>query len=167
MTSRRTVNVSSIQTNEITVELDSHADTCVVGPNSLIFHEHDRYVMVNGFDPSMPAMRAKIVDAAVLYVDQLALKSYILLVNQAILVPGMSHVLLCPMQCRMNGVDIDEKPRFLLKNPTVSNHSITLIDSHDQAHPLLIPLQLEGLVISQSRSPHQTSLKIVLSLTCH
>ena len=33
------------------VELDSHADTCVVGKNSLVIHEHPNVVMVSGFDP--------------------------------------------------------------------------------------------------------------------
>ena len=35
-------------------ELDSHADTCVVGRNALVVHEHPHIVMVSGFDPSQP-----------------------------------------------------------------------------------------------------------------
>ena len=48
-------------------ELDLHADTCVVGRHALIIHEHDKVVMVSGFDPSQPAWRAKVVDAAIKY----------------------------------------------------------------------------------------------------
>jgi hypothetical protein len=127
------------------VELDSHADTCVVGRSALIFHEHDRTVMVNGFDPSFPDVRAKIVDAAVLYVDQSEMTSYILEFNQALSVPSIDHCLLCPMQCRINGVEIDEKPRFLTSTPTVSSHSISFPNAEDSP-PLNIPLQLEGVV---------------------
>ena len=33
------------------VELDSHADNCVVGKYALLIHEHPNVVMVSGFDP--------------------------------------------------------------------------------------------------------------------
>ena len=33
-------------------ELDTHADTCVVGKHCLITHEYDRFVSVTGYDPS-------------------------------------------------------------------------------------------------------------------
>jgi hypothetical protein len=101
--------------------------------------------MVNGFDPSFPDVRAKIVDAAVLYVDQSEMTSYILEFNQALSVPSIDHCLLCPMQCRINGVEIDEKPRFLTSTPTVSSHSISFPNAEDSP-PLNIPLQLEGVV---------------------
>jgi hypothetical protein len=40
--------------NTLRVELYSHADTCVVGRNALVIHEHPNVVMVSGFDPSQP-----------------------------------------------------------------------------------------------------------------
>ena len=40
--------------NNLRVELDSHADTCVVCKNALIIHEHPNVVMVSGFDPLQP-----------------------------------------------------------------------------------------------------------------
>jgi hypothetical protein len=33
-------------------DLDSHADTCVVGKNALIAHQLDKKVNVTGFDPT-------------------------------------------------------------------------------------------------------------------
>jgi hypothetical protein len=50
----RSVNSTCSQFNSLRVELDSHADTCVVGRNALIIHEHPNVVMVSGFDPSQP-----------------------------------------------------------------------------------------------------------------
>ena len=50
------------------VELDSHADTCVLGRNVLIVNEHTRVVNVSGFDPSQPSRQAKIVDCVVKYI---------------------------------------------------------------------------------------------------
>ena len=86
--------------NVLRAELDSHADTCVVGRHALIIHEHSHVVMVSGFDPSQPARKAKVVDAAIKYTRRDTGDHLILLVNQAILVPEVDHCLLCPMQCR-------------------------------------------------------------------
>ena len=70
----------------------------------------------------------------------------ILLINQAILVPEVDQCLLCPMQCRINGVVINEVPRFSTSNPTTSSHSIVIADPTDDAHQYTILLQLEGVV---------------------
>ncbi len=44
----RTVKSTQSQSNfdEISVELDSHADTCVVGSNVLVVHHHEYFVDV-------------------------------------------------------------------------------------------------------------------------
>ena len=70
----------------------------------------------------------------------------ILMITQAILVPEVDHCLLCPMQCRINGVEINEVPRFLTSNPTALSHSIVIADPTDDTHHYTIPLQLEGVV---------------------
>ena len=68
------------------------------------------------------------------------------MINQAIYIPEVDHCLLCPMQCRINGVEINEVPKFLTQNPTTSTHSIRIADPTDAVHPYTIPLQLEGVV---------------------
>ena len=50
----RAVDSTRSRLNILRVELDSHADTCVVGQNALIVHKHTNAVMVSGFDPSQP-----------------------------------------------------------------------------------------------------------------
>jgi hypothetical protein len=50
------------------------------------------------------------------------------------------------MQCPINGVEINEVPKFLTKNPTTSTHSIWIADPTDAVHPYTIPLQLKGVV---------------------
>ena len=40
--------------NCLRVELDSYADTCVVGKNALVIHEHPNIVMVSGINQSQP-----------------------------------------------------------------------------------------------------------------
>jgi len=61
----RAVGSTRSRLNVLRVELDSHADTCVVCRNALVIHEHPNVVMVSGFDPSQPPRQAKVVDAAI------------------------------------------------------------------------------------------------------
>ena len=51
----RAVGSTRSRLNILRVELDSHADTCVVGRNALVIHEHPNVVMVSGFDPLVAA----------------------------------------------------------------------------------------------------------------
>jgi hypothetical protein len=39
--------------DETTLELDSHADTCVLSRDALILLDYDRPVIVEGYDPSL------------------------------------------------------------------------------------------------------------------
>ena len=64
-----------------------------------------------------------------------------MLINQAILVTEVDHCLLCPVQCRLNGVEINEVPMFLTSNPTTPTQSIVIADPTDDVHPYV-----EGVV---------------------
>jgi hypothetical protein len=64
----------------------------------------------------------------------------LLMINQAIYVPEVEHCLLCPMQCHINGVDINTT------NTTTLSHSITIADPTNVVYPHTIPLQLEGVL---------------------
>ena len=55
----RAVGSTRSRLNTLRVELDSHADTCVVGQNALVIHEHPNVVMVSGFDPCSRLDRLK------------------------------------------------------------------------------------------------------------
>ena len=144
--SGRHVSRANTNANVIRIELDSHADTCCVGSNVLVLREHTRVVNVHGYDPTAPSRQCKIVDCVVKFTSRDDNQAYLLAINQAILVPELEHCLLCPMQCRLNGVVIDECPKFLSCNPINSSHSILLNDSDDIAQPLLIPLRLHGVI---------------------
>jgi hypothetical protein len=47
-----------------------------------------------------------------------------LMMNQAVHVPTMENDLLCPMQMRMNDVDIKECPKFLEEHPNDTSHTL-------------------------------------------
>ena len=49
------------------IELDSHADTFVVGDHCLVVHYHNRPVNIFGYDPKVVSKHAHIVDATVAY----------------------------------------------------------------------------------------------------
>ena len=95
--------------------------------------------MVSGFDSSQPPQKAKVVDATVRYTCRDT-------GDHLILMSEVEHSLLCPMQCRMNGLVIYEVPKFLTTNLTASTHSILIADPTNDVHPYTIPLQLEGIV---------------------
>ena len=49
------------------------------------------------------------------------------------------------MQCCLNGVHINEVPKFLGETPKDTTHAIKLVDHFDTAHLLVIPLQLSSV----------------------
>ena len=49
------------------VELDSHADTCVVGDNFLVIHDHNKAVNVYSYDPKDGHRRAMTFDTTVMH----------------------------------------------------------------------------------------------------
>ena len=144
----RTVRVSTLLSHghESTTELDSHADTCVVGKHALILRDYERPVKVTGYDATQGTSTYKTVDAALAYDSPSDGQPRILVVNQAIHIPQLHHNLLCPMQLRMNDVIVNEVPKFLCRNPGDADHAI-LVDG-DDGETLTIPLTLSG-VISQ------------------
>ncbi len=56
--------------DDICVELDSHADTSVLGSNVLVAHDHEFYIDVYGYDSKCRHKNITNVDAAVVCDDQ-------------------------------------------------------------------------------------------------
>eukprot|EP00978_Attheya_sp_CCMP212_P039979 scaffold213365_cov45-Attheya_sp.AAC.2 len=86
-------------------ETDSHANTCVVGKECLVFHDFERPVNVSGFDTSLGGVNDKAVVSAAL-----ARFTY------------PPWIITFCAQC--NYVRIDECPKFLHPNPTDTTHAI-------------------------------------------
>ena len=63
-----------------------------------------------------------------------------LIVHQAISVTMMSNNLLCPMQIRMNDVELNDTPKFLTDNHTSKTHAISGLDQDSREH--IIPFTL-------------------------
>ena len=133
--------------DDFTTHLDSHADTCVVGRNALIFQDFDRPVDVCGFDPEGPVTSSlRTVSAALAYTKPSSGEVIILVVHQAIEISSLSHNLLCPNQLRLNDVAVNEQPKFLTEQPNAETHTIRHPgDETESLPPLTIHLDLKGL----------------------
>ena len=112
---------------EVKTEMDSHADTHVIGRQAWVTHDFNKPVTVSAYDPSLGSVKNKRIVSATLAYDNPETGETILLdANQAIEMPSIAHNLLSPMQMRVAGNVVDECPKFLHPNPIDTTHSITL-----------------------------------------
>jgi len=96
------------------MELDSHAEQCCVSEQcALIIHNLQRPVTAYGYDGGKGKM-LDMVDAVVSYRDPPTGDIYMLIINQALLVPGLLHPLLCNNQLRMNDIRVNDEPKHLV-----------------------------------------------------
>ena len=98
---------ASVASSKPKVELNLHADSCVVGNNCLVIHDHYRLVNIYSYEPKDGHRTAKKVDTAVGYHDPWIDPRFILMIYQAICIDGLANHLLSPMQCHLNGVQIN------------------------------------------------------------
>ncbi len=118
--------------SRISVELDSHAYTCVVGSNILVFTIMNALliftVLTRQQDTPMPA----------LLIPQLCMKTItnstlILMINQAM--NSVWNILVCPNKC----------PKFLSASPAKDNHALRIHIPDRCNPPLTITLSLGGV----------------------
>ncbi len=136
-----------ISIGEITPELDLHADTCVLGRDTLIFLDYERPIVVEGYDPSLGTKTYATISGGPAYDDPMTGKVYHLVINQAIHILHLDHHLLCPMQCRVNDVTVDDMPKFLASNPTDHTHALTIKDPDHPTQMVILPLALQGVTL--------------------
>ncbi len=68
-----------------------------------------------------------------------------LIINQAIHIPYLGHHLLCPMQCCVNDVTVNNLPKFLAANLTDQTHALTINDSNNPLQLVILPFTLRGV----------------------
>ena len=98
-------SISSVQHwgQEAKAELDSHADTCVVGDTFQVLTTTDTTCTVHGFHSKLePIAEVPVVSAGAAY-DAADGTTYLLVVHQALYMPDQSKTYLCPNQMRSNG----------------------------------------------------------------
>ena len=129
-------------------ELNSHADTSVVGKESaLLIHDYDTPVHVHGYTEKVGcSSNCHVVSAVIAYDHPVMGDVYMLVIHQVILIPEMENNLLCPMQLCNHGLAVNDKPKYMALNPTEGHHAITICRTViGDEEPLWIPLELHGV----------------------
>ena len=121
------LNISASSTSDyITLtELDYHADSPVVVKNAMILYKNEMTVNVTPFsDDSGMMPEVPVFHVAVACDCPITGNSTILIINNAIYIKEMEHNILPLVMMRLNGLLVDECPKFLCPNPTIETHSI-------------------------------------------
>jgi hypothetical protein len=135
-------NVSGLGSYNSRTDLDSHADTTVLGMHCLVVYKTNRTADVSPFLPELgKAEKVPIIQGAIAY-DNPDGETIILIVNQALYIPALRDNLLCDNQCRMNDVVVDSCPKSLSENPNNNTHTIRF-RNHDD---FTIAMQLRGTI---------------------
>jgi hypothetical protein len=138
--------MSSKNPLETSLELDSHADTTVLGAGTLIIQSYDLPVEVVGYDPQQGLQMFEKVSSVLTFDHPQDGQVYHLVFHQAIHMPQLDHHLLCPMQCRINDVTVNNVPKFLTRFPTDNTHAIIVQNSDDDSTTISFPLHLQGVM---------------------
>ena len=141
----RIASSTSLQTSESRMELDTHADTTVLGKNCLLIQDFGKSVSVSGWNASAGSTECPTVTGVVAYDHPYTGVTYMLIWHQAIYLDTMDNHLICPMQCRVHGVVIHDTPKIFVKDPTDHSHAIVVSDPVDPENDLVIPLELVGV----------------------
>jgi hypothetical protein len=132
---------------ENSLELDSHADTCVLGCDAINILDYNQPVFVVGYDESLGCKTYQTVSGVVAYDDPQTGRRLHLIINQAIHISHLYHHFLCPMQCPVNDVTVNNLPKFLAANPTDQTHALTMTGPNNPLQPVILPLTLRGVML--------------------
>ncbi len=136
------------------VELDTHADTCVAGSNTVVLELTGKVVSVSPFcDSQYQSIEdVPVATVATAYDCPVTGKVHILVINEALYFgEKMKNTLLCPNQLRANGVQVHDCPK---QYDPLSRHSVYV-----QSNDLEIPLSMRGVISGfTTRIPTQAEL---------
>lgn len=131
------------------VELDTHADTCVLGSHFVILAYTGRVCDVSPYSPDYESIKnVAIVSGATAWTSQQTSETYILVIHEALwMADTLSHSLVNPNQLRAFGTQVQDNP-FLA--PLVMEDKDSFVQ---------IPMHLDGTnVVFPTRTPTQEEL---------
>ena len=146
------------------MELDSHEDSPVVGSEALIIRTHDRKVIVNRFTPSLGSNKVDVVDAEVAYECEFTGKVLIVVISNGLHLKEMKHNLISLFIMRLAGLEVNEQPKFMTRNPTTKHHSV-YFKENDIRLPLAIKVIVSFLPTSKPRQEEYLNIGTRLELT--
>ena len=123
------------------MELENHADSPVVGSEALIIRTHDRTVRVIGFTPALVSKTVDVFDSAIAYECEFTGKVLIMVIRNGLHLKEMKHNMLSSFIMRLSGVEVNEQPKFMTRNPTTKHHLVYL-----KENDIRLPLVIKGIV---------------------
>jgi hypothetical protein len=111
--------------DENRAELDSHADTCVDGANTIPLWFTEHHASVSPFiGEYKPLKDIPIASVAISWDNPVDGSTVILVINEALYFGNhMPYSLLCPNQLPHNGINVNDTPKIF---NSASSHSITI-----------------------------------------
>ena len=96
-----------------TTELDSHANMCVVGRQATVVSNTGKHAEVRAFSKECQVLKkVPIIDAAFAYDCPKTMKTFLLIVRNALHIPTMDHNLIPPFIMREGGLVVNDVPRI-------------------------------------------------------
>jgi uncharacterized protein YbaR (Trm112 family) len=137
-------------------ELDSHADTCVAGPNCVIVEYSDQVTNVSAFTNELDTLQDVPIVTVATALDNPDVSTVILILHQALyLGDKIENTLLCPNQMRCYRIDVDDVPVYLAPINKPSTHA-----TYTTKDDFNIPLSLNGVIsYFQTRTPTHQELE--------
>ena len=130
---------SSVPDTQALTELDSHADTCCLGPNFAVMHQTGRYCSVKGFSDELAMDEIPIVNAVTVLENHWTGQSNLLVVNQGLFFGDkIKTSLLNPQQLRSNGVIVQDNPF-----ESTETLGITVFNPETREN-MFLPMQMRG-----------------------
>ena len=137
-------------------ELDSHADSPVVGKHYVVLEYINRTTNVSGFTSQLgKPLNVPVVTAVIAYDCEYSGETHIMDIHNALYFKNMEVNLVPPMMLRLAGLNVDKYPKFLARNPTEENYSIFF-----PGFNLRFLLMIEG-IISYIPTRRRTSNELV------
>ena len=123
----------------------------MLGSEALIIRSHDKKVRVNGFTSALGSKTVDVVDAEILYECEFTGKMLTMIIRNGLHLKEMKHNLLSPFIMRLAGLEVNEQPKFMTRNPTNKNHSV-----YFKENDIRLPLAINGIVsFLPTRKPTQ------------
>jgi hypothetical protein len=125
----------------LATELDSHANMAVAGSDCTIIAKSANFADVTPFSADLPVLQmVEIGDAMMAYDDPFTFTTYLLVMQNSLLIPSMDHNLIPPFLLQEAGLTLDEMPKHQMESPTIDNHVIV-----DEESGMRVHLQLNGI----------------------
>ena len=112
-------------------ELDSHTNIAVVGRHTTVINRSGKSADVRSFSKDCSQMTAfPIVDAAVAYDCPYTLKTYILVIKNALHVPSMNHNFVPTFILREVGLIVNDVPKIHTRQEDLSNETHFIVSKN-------------------------------------